>query len=78
MSLGSPWKVIERRPYSRGVTQLMYVGDDEAVDKATAPNRNAVRISEIGIAVAIFGLATGKRKVRNVGAILAVAGFLAI
>lgn len=25
-----------RRPFARGVSQLMYVGDDEAVDKAVA------------------------------------------
>lgn len=34
---------IQRRPRSRGVSQLMYVGDDEAVE-------NAVRVPPIAIA----------------------------
>jgi hypothetical protein len=29
-------KIVNHRPASRGVTQLMYVGDDEAVDGATS------------------------------------------
>lgn len=34
---------IDRVPAARGVTHLMYVGDDEAVEKATAgPSKGAV------------------------------------
>jgi hypothetical protein len=28
--------IVRHRPLTRGVTELMYVGDDEAVEKATA------------------------------------------
>jgi hypothetical protein len=41
--------IIERKPRSRGVTQLMYVGDDDAVEKATAPSGEAA----LGIVAAV-------------------------
>lgn len=47
---------IKRHPplVRRGVTQLMYVGDDEAVDKAVSSgNRKALAIS--GLAALVFG-----------------------
>jgi hypothetical protein len=75
--MASPWSVVEKRPYSRGVTQLMYVGDDEAVENATSSSRYAATLYKVGIAAAVVGIATGKKTVRNIGAALAIAGALA-
>lgn len=43
-------------PAARGVTQLMYVGDDEAVDKATAavpPTTGTLAVGAISAVVAL-------------------------
>jgi hypothetical protein len=62
---------ISYRPQAeRGVTQLMYVGDDEAVDKAVAPRSlvpgvpNLVLLAGVGI-VAYLLLGRKKRGVRT-------------
>lgn len=41
-------KIDRHPPYvRRGVTQLMYVGDDDAVENATKPKPDLVRIAKI-------------------------------
>lgn len=71
----SPWNVIERRPRSRGVTQLMYVGDDEAVEKAVGHGRPiASLLATISFGVAIFG----PKKYRKAAVIVGAASWLAI
>ncbi len=71
--MASPWSIVEKRPYSRGVTQLMYVGDDDAVENATSSSSYADMLYKVGIAAAIVGIATGKKNVRNIGAVLIAA-----
>ena len=45
--------IIEHKPRSRGVTQLMYVGDDDAVERATAtPSGEAV----LGLVAAVVAV----------------------
>lgn len=43
---------IEKRPRSRGVTQLMYVGDDDAVESAVRPSHR-----ELVVGAVLAGLA---------------------
>lgn len=44
--------VEKHKPYvRRGVTQLMYVGDDDAVETATKPPVNWGRVAKIGAIV---------------------------
>lgn len=43
---------IENRPRSRGVTQLMYVGDDDAVEKATS----TTGMKALGVIAALIAL----------------------
>lgn len=50
---------IDRRPMSRGVTQLMYVGDDEAVEKATSVNVDLIPAIAAGLAFAQAGKSKG-------------------
>ncbi len=56
----------------------MYVGDDEALEAATRPNTRALTMCRVGIGIAALGLLLGNKSIRNVGAITAVGGFLAI
>ena len=45
-----------RQPADRGVTTLMYVGDDDAVDKAlTSPTKQQLIVGAIAALVAIKG-----------------------
>ncbi len=49
---------VEHRPRSRGVSQLMYVGDDDAVENATSgPNltTTAQLVGVAALAYAVFG-----------------------
>jgi hypothetical protein len=43
-------KIVHHKPYARGVSQLMYVGDSEAVDKALIEKK------VIGLGLAAFVL----------------------
>lgn len=47
---------INRSPMSRGVTQLMYVGDDEAVETAVAipkPSPKELAVGAVAVVVAL-------------------------
>lgn len=44
---------IDRAPMSRGVTHLMYVGDDEAVEKALKPTGGQLAIGAAAVLVAL-------------------------
>lgn len=45
---------VDKRPVARGVTHLMYVGDDEAVEKATAgPSKTDLVLAAISSYVAV-------------------------
>lgn len=48
-------KIIHHKPYARGVSQLMYVGDDEAVEKALA-----MRTVGLGIAGVVLWMILSK------------------
>lgn len=37
----------------RGVTQLMYVGDDDAVEKATTPSSRELLVGAVAVIVAL-------------------------
>lgn len=71
---------IDRKPYSRGVTQLMYVGDADCADGSEPGcyNGNAVVICKLGLAAAAIGLLTGNKAIRNSGLAIGALGFLAI
>jgi hypothetical protein len=47
---------INRTPMSRGVTQLMYVGDDDAVETAVAPPKPTTKDLAIGAVAALVAL----------------------
>lgn len=49
-------KIINHKPYARGVSQLMYVGDSEAVEKATSTN-----VLGIGLAALVLWLLVTER-----------------
>lgn len=44
---------IDRKPMSRGVTQLMYVGDDDAVETAIGRARAAWAVAAVAAGVAV-------------------------
>ena len=46
-------KVINHGPAQRGVTSLMYVGDDDAVEKAVAPSPAAQLAGIVAAVVAL-------------------------
>jgi hypothetical protein len=74
---------IGTRPYRRGVTQLMYVGDDEAPpcdpgSDVGCPNEHAITMCKVGLGIAAAGLLTGKKTVRNAGLGIAALMFIAI
>jgi len=52
--------IIEHKPRSRGVTQLMYVGDDQAVEGATGMNKPLVAAAIGCLAYAFFGTGKGR------------------
>lgn len=41
--------IVERRPRSRGVTQLMYVGDDDAVENAVGTSPAAFKAAGVAL-----------------------------
>lgn len=51
--------IVERKPRSRGVTQLMYVGDDDAVETATTP---PVAFKAAGIALLAYAVVSKESK----------------
>lgn len=65
-------KIDQQAPYvRRGVTQLMYVGDDDAVEKATSPLGDYIGSGILKVAIPIGiglwllgGIASKKRKRR--------------
>lgn len=65
---------VENRPRSRGVSQLMYVGDDEAVETACSYNRAAMAMCLGGLAFAALGPAKHSKP----AALVALLGFLAL
>lgn len=67
-------KIVRHRPITRGVTELMYVGDDDAVDKATA-NMVAAKSLVIGAGVLIWALGK-KRSTRTAGLVVSGVGLL--
>lgn len=49
-------KIEHHKPAARGVATLMYVGDDDAVDKAVGRlSRAEIGIGVVGIAAALMG-----------------------
>jgi hypothetical protein len=57
------------KPAARGVATLMYVGDDQAVERAVAaPNSLETALGALGLAAALFGRGT----LRTLGAAAAV------
>lgn len=61
---------IDRTPLARGVTHLMYVGDDEAVEKALAPAVGRTELVATGVAAVLAVAGTG---IVRTGARVAVA-----
>jgi len=45
--------LVEHKPRSRGVTQLMYVGDDEAVEHALKPAPRELAVGAVAAVVAL-------------------------
>lgn len=45
--------IVENRPWTRGVTQLMYVGDDDAVENAVKPTTGELAIGAVAAVVAL-------------------------
>ena len=45
--------IVENRPWTRGVTQLMYVGDDEAVENAVKPSGRELAVGAVAAVVAL-------------------------
>lgn len=62
---------IENRPRSRGVTQLMYVGDDDAVENALGPG-GAVLEAVVAMAASGYALSAPKGTGRTVAAGIAL------
>ena len=58
-----------------GVGKLMYVGDD---CQSGCANQFALTMCKVGLGVAVYGLVTGNKPVRNAGAIGALLMFIAI
>lgn len=53
-------QIVRHRPITRGVTELMYVGDDEAVEKAVGDfpqplTTVVVGAAAVGVAMMLFG-----------------------
>jgi len=49
-------QITHHKPAARGVSQLMYVGDDQAVEGATAPLSLPVKLAiAAGVAWLLFG-----------------------
>lgn len=61
-----------------GVGKLMYVGDDEVGCSRGCYSHGAVTLCKVGLAVAAVGLVTGNKTMRNMGALGALAMFIAI
>ncbi len=55
---------MDNRPASRGVTQLTYVGDSEAVDRALAPRFELA----VGVAAICVALAERSGRTRSIAA----------
>lgn len=68
-------KIVRHAPITRGVTELMYVGDDDAVDKATS-NWNTMRYALMGIGALMFA-SSKSNVVKACGAAVGVAGYFA-
>lgn len=47
--MNNPVRVTQHAPAARGVTQLMYVGDDQAVESAIAAPGTLVALAVIGV-----------------------------
>ena len=68
-------KIVKHPPITRGVTELMYVGDDDAVEKATAftPGAKlALASMAAGLWLAYFGKTTTAKQVGTVLALTPV------
>lgn len=59
-----------------GVGRLMYVGDSD--DGVPCYNKAALRMCEVGTAAALAGIVFGNKSMRDVGAVVAIAGFLTL
>ncbi len=66
---------IDRKPMSRGVTHLMYVGDDDAVEKALDPGSRNELIA--GAVAAVVALKTRGVTRLLAGGIAAIVGYRA-
>lgn len=67
-------KIVRHAPITRGVTDLMYVGDDDAVDKVTSsPDTLVAAAGVFGALAHIFGATKTTRRIGGYVAIGSVA-----
>ena len=65
-------QIVRHRPITRGVTELMYVGDDEAVEKATSHRTAWALLAASGVGLLLMKF--GKTKAtKTIGGVIAVA-----
>ena len=46
-------QIVKHKPVTRGVTELMYVGDDEAIEKSTAISPPRMAMAAAGLLAAL-------------------------
>lgn len=74
-----PDLIVERRPRSRGVTQLMYVGDDEAVESAIgAAGAEGAAEAMVAMAAAGYALMAPKGTSRQIATGIAILAALRV
>lgn len=67
-------KIVKHPPITRGVTELMYVGDDEAVEKATSVFTPGAKLALASMATGLWLAYFGKTTTaKQLGTVLALA-----